>query len=258
MLTLDGVTFRYGPRFVVENVSLHIPDRSLLGLIGPNGSGKTTLLRLMSKILRPDQGRIFLRGRPLDQYGARELARQMAVITSEEFFEFPFTVHDVIAMGRIPHQARFQKMSAQDEEIVEEALRLTATGDLRLRSISDLSSGERQRVLIARAIAQQPTVLMLDEPNAHLDIHHQIQIFNLLRQLNRDHGMTLVVVLHDLTAAAAFCQRLALLHEGKVFREGPPAEVITSEVIHQVYGASVLVQASPAGQFPIIAYGPES
>jgi iron complex transport system ATP-binding protein len=147
-------------------------------------------------------------------------------------------------------------MSARDWRIVEEALRMTQTDHLRERSVSQLSSGERQRVLVARALAQNPTVLILDEPNAHLDINHQIAIFRLLQSLNEDRQMTVVLVLHDLTAAAAFCKSIALLHQGRLIKQGRPEEVITTEVIRSTYGAEVFVYPSPAGGFPQITYAP--
>ena len=255
-ISLQQLSFSYRTQPVLQGVSLEIPQRSLLALIGPNGSGKTTLLRLMSKVLRPQQGTILLHGRPLSSFSARDLARQLAVISSEQHFEFPFSVADVVAMGRFPHLNRLERMSDQDWTMVDEAMERTSVLHFRHRSISQLSSGEKQRVLIARAIAQQPSVLMLDEPNAHLDINHQIAIFNLLRTLNRQHQMTVIVVLHDLSAAATFCETMVLLHRGQIVRTGTPAEVITAELIQQTYGAEVAVFPSPLGGRPQIAFGP--
>ncbi len=257
MLRIENVSFSYLTRPVLRDISLEIPHQSIMALIGPNGSGKTTLLRLMSKVLRPSHGRILLEGRPLGELGARELAKGMAVISSEQYFEFPFPVADVVAMGRYPYLNRLRGMSPEDWDVVDRALKMTHVEHLRSRPISQLSSGEKQRVLIARAIAQQPSILLLDEPNAHLDINHQIAIFNLLRSLNRQHEMTIVVVLHDLTSAAAFCQTVTLLHEGRLIKTGSPGDVITSELIHQTYGAEVSVFPSPLGGFPQVVYGPE-
>jgi iron complex transport system ATP-binding protein len=165
MLTLEQVCFGYEKRPVIENISLEVPRQAFMALIGPNGGGKTTLLRLMSKVLQPQQGTVLLDGKPLAEMGARDLARRMAVITSEQFFEFPYLVSDVVAMGRSPHLQRLQRMSQKDWDVVDQALRLTHVDHLALRPVSQLSSGERQRVLIARAITQQPSILMLDEPN---------------------------------------------------------------------------------------------
>jgi iron complex transport system ATP-binding protein len=257
MLKLEQVSFSYSNREVLREISLEIPVQSFLGLIGPNGGGKTTLLRLMSKALRPSRGKVLLEGRSLSSFGARALARKIAFIGSEQFFEFPFSVRDVVAMGRFPHLGRLQRMSAHDWAIVERALQMTCADLLESRHISQLSSGERQRVFIARALAQQPSILMLDEPSAHLDINHQIAIFNLLRSLNRDHLKTIVVVLHDLTSAAAFCESIVLLHHGRIVKTGRPEEVITSDLIQKTYGAKVKVFPSPVGGFPQVAFGPE-
>ena len=205
-LLLEKIDFNYGDTFRLEEIDLSIPEGSFLALIGPNGSGKTTLLQLMSGLLEPRSGRIALDGRPLDQLSRSQLARQMAVISSEQHFEFPFPVAEVVAMGRFPYLGRFEKLTPGDREIIDEALEWTQTLHLRDRPISQLSSGERQRVLIARAVAQKPSILMLDEPNVHLDLNHQIAIFRLLRRLNQESSVTVVVVLHDLTAAAVFCQ----------------------------------------------------
>lgn len=255
-ISLRQLSFSYRTQTVLQDINLEIPHQSLLALIGPNGSGKTTLLRVMSKALRPQQGTVLLDSRPLASFSARDLAQKLAVISSEQHFEFPFSVADVVAMGRFPHLNRLARMSGQDWKIVDEAMEKTCVLHFRNRSISQLSSGEKQRVLIARAIAQQPSLLMLDEPNAHLDINHQIAIFNLLRRLNRQHQMTVIVVLHDLSAAAAFCDTMVLLHRGQIVRTGKPAEVITAELIQQTYGAEVTVFPSPVGGCPQIAFGP--
>jgi len=255
-ISLQQLGFSYRTHAVLQDINLEIPHQSLLALIGPNGSGKTTLLRVMSKALRAQQGTVLLDGRPLVSFSARKLAQKLAVISSEQHFEFPFSVADVVAMGRFPHLNRLERMSDRDWKIVDEAMERTCVLDFRNRSISQLSSGEKQRVLIARAIAQQPSILILDEPNAHLDINHQIAIFNLLRTLNRQHQMTVIVVLHDLSAAAAFCETMVLLHRGRIVRTGTPAEVITEELIQQTYGAEVVVFPSPVGGCPQIAFGP--
>ena len=254
-ISLKQISFSYRSQVVLKDITLEIPRQSLLALIGPNGGGKTTLLRVMSKALKPQHGTVLLDGRALESHSARGLAQKLAVISSEQHFEFPFSVTDVVAMGRFPHLNRLERMSDRDWKIVHEAMERTSVLDFRNRSISQLSSGEKQRVLIARAIAQQPSILMLDEPNAHLDINHQIAVFNLLQTLNRQHQMTVIVVLHDLSAAAAFCETMVLLHRGQIVRTGTPREVITAELIQQTYGAEVAVFPSPVGGSPQIAFG---
>ncbi len=254
-LLLEKIVFDYGETFKLKEVDLSIPSGSFLALIGPNGSGKTTLMQLMSGLLAPKTGSVDLDGQPLHQLSRRELARQMAVISSEQHFEFPFPVAEVVTMGRFPYLGRFEKLAPSDREIVDEALERTQTLHLKNRPISQLSSGERQRVLIARAVAQKPSILMLDEPNVHLDLNHQIAIFRLLRRLNQDSGVTVVVVLHDLTAAAVFCRTVALLCEGKLVKTGPPQEVITTRILRDAYQADIEVHPSPLGGIPQVVYG---
>lgn len=256
-LLLERIVFDYGATFSLKDINLSIPHGSFLALIGPNGSGKTTLMQIMSGLLTPKAGEITLDDQPLNQLSRRELARQIAVISSEQHFEFPFPVAEVVTMGRFPYLGRFEKLTRRDREIVDEALDWTQTHHLRDRPISQLSSGERQRVLIARAVAQKPAILMLDEPNVHLDLNHQIAIFRLLRRLNQDFSVTVVVVLHDLTAAAVFCQTVVLMWEGKLVKTGPPQEVITTEILRSVYGADIEVYPSPLGGIPQVAYQAE-
>jgi iron complex transport system ATP-binding protein len=255
-ISIDRVSFSYNSRPILQDINLQIHKQSVLGLIGPNGSGKTTLLRLVSRILQPQEGQILIDGLPLQHLRAAEIARKMAVISSEQSFEFPFSVTDIVAMGRFPHLGRLQKLSEKDREITEYSMKMTAIDHLKDRPISKLSSGERQRVLIARAVAQQPAILLLDEPNSHLDINHQLAVFHLLHQLNRERQLTIVVVLHDLTAAAAFCHSIVLLHERRVAKVGRPEEVITAELIRQTYGADVDVHPSPLGGFPQVSFLP--
>jgi len=254
-LQLDNVSFSYRDGFRLEKISLEIPSGSFLGLIGPNGSGKSTLIRLMSGELKPEEGKVLLENRPVGSFSPMELARRMAVISAEQYFDFPFLVRDVIAMGRFPHARRTQRLQSGDEAVIEEVLRLTEAAPFADRPISHLSSGERQRVLIARALAQEPAVMLLDEPDAHLDIHHQLNVFRLLRRLNAERGISVVLVLHDLTAAAAFCRRLALLDRGVLITHGDPGEVITPEVIHRVYGPDIMVYLNPVTDKPTVALG---
>ncbi|MEE2821457.1 MAG: ABC transporter ATP-binding protein, partial [Acidobacteriota bacterium] len=169
-------------------------------------------------------------------------------------FEFPFSVEQVVTMGRFPYLERFKKLAQNDQEIVDEALAWTQTIHLRDRLISQLSSGERQRVLIARAVAQKPSILMLDEPNAHLDLKHQIEIFRLLQRINKDSSVTVVTILHDLTATAVFFKKVALLCKGRLVKTAPPQEVITTEILQDVYQADIEVHPSPLGGVPQVSY----
>ncbi len=257
-LALDNVSFSYRDGFRLGNISLEIPSGSFLGLIGPNGSGKSTLIRLMSGELKAEAGKVLLENRSVTSFSPIELAQRMAVISAEQYFDFPFLVRDVVAMGRFPHSRRIQRMQSGDEAVIEEVLRLTEAASFADRPISHLSSGERQRVLIARALAQEPAIMLLDEPDAHLDLHHQLNVFRLLRRLNLERTISVVLVLHDLTAAAAFCRRLALLDRGMLVKHGEPTEVITPEVVQSVYGQDIMVYRNPVTDKPTVAIGGEA
>lgn len=255
-LELNRIFFSYGPKEVLHGIDFQIKESSFLALIGPNGSGKSTLVKVMAGLLAPDSGEVLLQGNPVKDYAPRDLARLLAVIPSEHHFDFPFRVRDVVAMGRFSHLGPLEGLRPQDHQAVDEALELTSTEELAERSIAELSSGERQRVLIARALAQQANALILDEPNAHLDINHQIAVFRLLAHLHRQSGKTIIVVLHDLTMVGAFCRQVALMQEGRIVRQGSPREIITEEMILEIYGARVQVVFGPQGN-PLLSYSAE-
>jgi iron complex transport system ATP-binding protein len=254
LLRLEELQFEYSSEFALGPISLHLPKGSFYALIGPNGCGKSTLVRLVSRLLKPSRGRILLGGKDVSTLSQRQLAGSMSVIPSENHFEFPFRVREVVEMGRFPHLGRLQRMSQSDHDLVTDSLRLTQTDHLAARRISELSSGERQRVLLARSITQQPELLVLDEPNTHLDIRHQISAFNQLRKLNREEGVTILVVLHDLTMAAAFADTIAVMKDGQLLTSGSPRSVISSEMIRSVYEADVTVHRNPEGM-PLVDYG---
>ncbi len=253
LLELEGVHFRYPSGFGLVDVDWSVKRGSFCALLGPNGCGKSTLVRVASRYLPAHQGKIRLLEKPIGEYSSRTLARHLAVIPSENHFEFPFRAEEVVAMGRFPHLGRLEALTSDDFQIVHDAMRRTRTAEFASRAISELSSGERQRVLLARALAQEPRLLILDEPNSHLDIHHQIAVFRLLAELVRERGTTVIVVLHDLTMAGVFCDRAALLRDGRMVLEGPPSEVITAATIREVYGAEVKIVRNEAGS-PLISY----
>ncbi|MFA5089455.1 MAG: ABC transporter ATP-binding protein [Candidatus Omnitrophota bacterium] len=210
-------------------------------MIGPNGCGKTTLLRLASRILHPVKGEVCFRKENILRMGLKEFCRKVAFVSQDVGTDFSFTVMEIVLMGRIPHLKRMQFETKKDIEIVREALSLTDVLGLEGKRIDELSSGERQRVVIARALAQEPVLLLLDEPTAHLDIGHQIQVLDLLKRLNRKNNLTIVIVLHDLNLASAYCNRIALMNKGAIFKEGSPREVLTYQNIETVYKTVVLV-----------------
>lgn len=242
VLKVLDVACAYDSVGVLEGVTFSVGRGEFTGIIGPNGSGKTTLLKTISQILRPVRGVVLLSGEELSKIKPGKLARQMAVVPQETVVNFPFTVRDIVLMGRSPYLKRFQSEGPRDFEVVRRAMQITATDYLADRLITALSGGERQRVIIARALAQEPEILLLDEPTAHLDINNQVEILNLLRFLSRERGLTVIAVFHDLNLAAQYCDRLILLRKGKIYRIGGPEEVVTAENIRKVYGASVLVR----------------
>jgi len=241
---------------VLDNISLRVEEGGFLGLIGPNGSGKTTLLRFCTRLLVPRQGRVCFMGKDIRDIGLKEFCRETAFVSRDLPSGFSFTVMEMALMGRIPHLGRLQRESRRDLRIAEEALELTGTLEFKDKYLDELSAGERQRVTIAMALAQEPRLLFLDEPTAHLDIGHQVQVMDLLKRLNRRNNLTVVMVLHDLNLAGAYCARIALMDKGKIFREGTPEEVLTYHNIEAVYKTIVLVNTDPAGVKPNIVLVP--
>ena len=248
----QSVTFRYGDRPVLDGVTLKIAPTEILGVIGPNGSGKTTLLNVLSRTLRPERGRVRLFGRDMDSMSPREIAQTVAVVPQSSPVAFPFTVGEIVLMGRSPYQRGISFETAEDRRIAAAAMEATDTLDFANRRITELSGGETQRAIIARALAQQPRVLLLDEPTAHLDLHHQISIYEILARLNANHEMTVVVVSHDLNLAAVHCDRLVLFAHGSIAADGPPAEVITEDNINRIYGVNVPVIKPAVMTYPMV------
>ena len=240
-LHLERVSFAYRERAVLHEVSLDVAAGQRFGLLGPTGSGKSTLVRLLSGVLRPGGGRIMLGDRALAELSPRELARRVAVVPQETALDFPFTVLEVVLMGRAPHLGGFGFEGDRDLEAAERAMARTGVGELAGRFFHELSGGEKQRVVIARALAQEPEILLLDEPTTFLDIRHVVEIFELLCELSETHGVTLVVVLHDLNLAALYLNRLAFLKAGRVIASGDPETVLDYRTIRDVYETDVYV-----------------
>ena len=239
-IELRGVSFGYAAEVVVRDVSFGVAPGEFVGIIGPNGSGKSTLLRLMSGYRRPWQGQVRLDGRPVERRDRRELGRLVGVVPQDTAVTFPFSVTEMVLFGRTPHVGGFGFERDRDLAAARQAMERTDTTHLARRAVTELSGGERQRVILARALAQEPAILLLDEPAAFLDIRHEVEMYDLLRDLQRG-GMTVVSVLHDLNIAALYCDRLLLLHEGRLARAGTPAEVITYPTLTAVYGTEVYV-----------------
>ena len=254
MLQVDNVSFAYErSRAVLQGVSFEAGRGTILGLLGPNGSGKTTLLRLIAGTLVPLSGRVTLDGADVRRLSRRDLARQIAVVPQETHTTFDFTVLDIVLMGRYPHLGAFELEGAADVAIAREALAATGTAELAARPFATLSGGEKQRVVIASALAQASSILLLDEPTASLDLGYQIEIATLLTRLNRDRGTTMVISTHDLNLAAALCSEVVLLRQGQVLARGATADVLTAAHVRTLYGVDADVQFHPrAGHVTVV------
>lgn len=242
-LSLEGIWFHYhdGP-WVLEDLSCDLSPGEFWGVIGPNGSGKTTLIKIINGLAAPQRGRVALDGRNIRYMRRLDMARLIAVVPQDSSLVFPFSVEEVVLMGRAPHLGRFEFESDGDLAIARNAMERTGVLPFARRSMTELSGGERQRVLIARALAQQPRLLLLDEPTAFLDIKYQKATFDLLTELNREEGLGIIAVTHDLNLASLYCERLLLLSGGKIHSLGTPEEVITEERIADVYETDIRVE----------------
>jgi len=250
-LAFEGVGFAYGGRPVLRDLALRIEPGELTGLLGPNGTGKTTCVRLAAGSLTPQRGVVRLFGRDLRAYPAHERARTVAVVPQESPLEFEFRVHEIVAMGRSPHQGLLGLESAEDRRAVAEALRVTGMAEHAARPLAALSGGEKQRVILARALAQHPRLLLLDEPTAHLDLKHRLAIYGLLQRLHGE-GLTTLVVSHDLNLAAAHCARLVLFRCGEVAADGPPRAVLRREILREVFEVDLEVRQDGEGGAPFV------
>lgn len=252
ILKINHLFGGYGKELVVKDISLEIKRGDFLGIIGPNGSGKSTLLKLMSRVLVPQKGRIMLGDNDILKIHLKEFCQRVSFVPQDTTINFSFTVEEIVLLGRIPHLKRLQFESKKDFLIVQNSLSITDTLSLKEKYIDELSAGERQRVIIAKALAQEPILLFLDEPTSHLDIGHQIQILDLLRKLNQNNNLTIIIVLHDLNIASEYCNRIVLINEGEIYKEGSPEEVLTYQNIETVYKTVVLVNKNPLSSKPYI------
>jgi iron complex transport system ATP-binding protein len=251
VLTIDNISFSYRADVpTLRNVTFTVQRGEFLTLVGPNGSGKSTLLKLLDRIFLPSSGSIQLDGKPLPSYTRTELARRIAFVPQERETQFPFTVEEIVLMGRAPHAGGRLFENSHDRDVARQMMTLLDICHLASHAITNLSGGERQRAFIARALAQQAPVILLDEPTAYLDIAHQVEIFSLLRSLSVSSGQSIVSVSHDLNLAAMHSDRIAMLQAGSLAALGTPHDVLTVERIRTVFQTDVIVDRHPSLDSP--------
>lgn len=256
LLTVEALSAGYGDGDVVHDAAFALHPGEFAAVLGKNGSGKSTLLKALQNLLPETRGRVRLDGDDVAALGPRELARRIAYVPQLAHPVFDFTVLDIVHMGRYARQPRLGGLTSEDDRAVREALAVTRTADLAGRRLAGLSGGERQRAFIARALAQDTPLLLLDEPSAHLDIACQVEIFRLLGALRRDRGKTIFIAEHNINLAALFSERLLLLRDGRIAADGPPAALIRREIIRDIFGADVEVRSHATAGVPEISLLP--
>jgi len=254
-LTARDLTLAYEDRTVVDGLDLEIPDGKVTVVVGPNACGKSTLLRALGRLLRPRRGVVLLDGAELHRVPRRQLARTVGVLPQSPSAPDGITVADLVARGRQPHQTWWRQWSEEDERATAEALERTATADLAERPVEELSGGQRQRAWIAMALAQDTDLLLLDEPTTYLDIAHQVEVLDLIRQLNHERGRTVVAVLHDLNQAARYADHLVAMKAGRIVAQGPPRDVVTADLVREVFGLESVVVPDPVTGGPLVVPG---
>jgi len=253
-LSISGISYAYFEDDVISEIEMSVGQGEFVGIIGGNGSGKSTILKCIYGALRPKGGEILLDGKNLSKQSVKEIAKQVAVVGQENELTFDFSVKEMVAMGRHPHKKLFEPDTPEDKAIIAEALETVALTELQDRNFRNLSGGEKQRTLIARAIAQQADFLILDEPTNHLDICFQLQVFETVRKL----GVTVLSAMHDLNLAALFCDRIYILKDKGVYISGTPTELLTSELIYDVFGVRADVQIHAETGRPSVTYIPKT
>jgi iron complex transport system ATP-binding protein len=251
-LEASGVTLGYGDRVVVEGLDLTIARGRITCLVGANGCGKSTLLRALARLLKPESGEVLLDGRSIHSLPTREVARVLGLLPQSPIAPEGIAVADLVGRGRHPHQKALARWSTRDYEVVADALEATGIADLADRSVDELSGGQRQRVWIAMALAQETDILLLDEPTTFLDVAHQVEVLDLITDLSLERGTTIVMVLHDLNLAARYAHELVAMRDGRVHAVGTPDQILTSELVQQVFGLRSLVTDDPATGKPMV------
>ncbi|PKR77044.1 ABC transporter ATP-binding protein [Halalkalibacillus sediminis] len=257
MLQLEQVSKKIEGQSIVQNVTIEITEGQCVGLIGPNGAGKSSLIKLISGLEEPSAGSIYLKGKSVNQWKTKKIAKSVAVLTQEGLAPYPISVYDAVLMGRYPHLGFFQRESQEDYDKVDHVLEITGLKDFKSQMLDTLSGGERQRVAIAKAMVQEPELLLLDEPTTFLDIGHQLNVLRLVQEWQERENLTVVMVLHDLNLAAQFCEKLILMNHGEVVKEGSSEDIIAEETLRQVYHATPEIIRHPKSNIPQILLSPQ-
>jgi len=257
MIKAESLTIAYDNHVVLKDLNFQVAAGEFVGLLGPNGSGKSTLLNALTGLLPAGGGQIYFDGLPLSRWRPGDRARQVAIVSQENWISFPFSCWEIVLMGRYPHLGRFQRESREDLEAAAAAMAATQTQELLPQPINRVSGGERQLVVLARALAQATPILFLDEATSNLDIRHKLLVFELMARLNRQDGLTILAVMHDVNLATQYCQRLIFLKDGGIFRDGETSVVCTPEVLEAVYDTPALVQPHPFTGRPFVHFCPE-
>lgn len=239
-IEVENLQFGYNEK-IIDNISFKIEEGKFVSLIGPNGSGKSTIIKLLNHLYPPWQGRILIDNEDINSFSKKELARKISLVPQNTLIEYEFTVEDIVLMGRYPYKKRFERYNEEDYEIAYHALKATNTFHIKDKIITEISGGERQRVIIAKALAQETPIILLDEPTAHLDINHQMEILNLLRRLNKEKKTTIIIAIHDINLASRFSDEIIILSMGKIIDNGIPENVITKENMEKVYSVKVAI-----------------
>ena len=257
IINVKNLSFSYEKAPVLLDLSFDVEKNSFFIIIGPNGSGKSTLLKILSGILNTHSKQIEIKARPIIDYTRKTLAKTVALVTQNFTVDFPFTVLDVVLMGRSPHMGLLGIEQDADHDIALQSLAFTGVEHLAHRKMDQLSGGEQQRVFISRAICQEPEIIMLDEPTASLDLAHQVKIMDLMEKLKKEREITVVMVSHDVNLAAMYADNLLLMNNGKIAQIGPPNEVVTYKNLEEIYGTTLLVDRNPLGDYPRITLVPQ-
>ncbi|WP_333495068.1 iron-enterobactin ABC transporter ATP-binding protein [Kluyvera sp. CHPC 1.251] len=248
----EALTLAYGKKTIAESLNVTIPDGHFTAIIGPNGCGKSTLLRTLSRLMTPVRGHVYLDGEEIQRYASKEVARRVGLLAQNATTPGDISVQELVARGRYPHQPLFTRWRQEDEDAVQNAMQATGIVNLANQSVDTLSGGQRQRAWIAMVLAQDTSIMLLDEPTTWLDISHQIDLLELLSELNRERGYTLAAVLHDLNQACRYATHLIALRDGKIVAEGAPKEIVTPALIEAVYGLRCMIIDDPVANTPLV------